>query len=192
MIKKKKNFLLNLLFKSKNVYGESFKNINQDMIPFIYGIRNNYTIIDLENLSFYLKRIFKLLEFTLKQKQKILIIGNTQDIKFLINQNFTKKNKNIMFFNKEWVNGLITNNIIKKKDKKLSSLIYKNKFKLIIIIKNSIEDHYLYKELSFFNAPIISFLNTNQNLKKVDYPLVCNSKNIKSLYTLMYLFRKIF
>ena len=71
MIKKKNNnnILLNLLFKSKNIYGESLKSTNKEMMPFIYGVRHKYTIINLKNISFYLKRIFKLLEYMLKKKQ---------------------------------------------------------------------------------------------------------------------------
>lgn len=195
MIKKKNNnnILLNLLFKSKNIYGESLKNTNKDIIPFIYGIRHNYTIINLKNVSFYLKRILKLLEYTLSKKKNILIIGNSEDIQFLVNKKFIKNNKNIIFYNNEWVNGLITNkisnNII---NKKINYLLDNNEIKLIVILKSSINEKFLNKELSVLNVPIISFLNTHQNLKNINYPIVGNTKNIKSLYTLMYLLRKIF
>jgi ribosomal protein S2 len=195
MIKKKNNnnILLNLLFKSKNIYGESLKNTNKDIIPFIYGIRHNYTIIDLKNVSFYLKRILKLLEYTLSKKKKILIIGNSEDIQFLVNKKFIKNNKNIIFYNNEWINGLITNkisnNII---NKKINYLLDNNEIKLIVILKSSINEKFLNKELSVLNVPIISFINTHQNLKNINYPIVSNTKNIKSLYTLMYLLRKIF
>jgi ribosomal protein S2 len=196
MIKKKNNnnnILLNLLFKSKNIYGESLKNTNKDIIPFLYGIRHNYTIIDLKNVSFYLKRIFKLLEYILKKKQKILIIGNSDDIQFLVNKKFIKNNENIVFFNKEWVNGLITNKIVNNTvNKKVNNLLNENEIKLILIIKSSINENFLNKELSTLNIPIISFINTSQNLKNINYPIISNSKNIKSLYTLMYLLRKIF
>ena len=195
MIKKKNNnnILLNLLFKSKNIYGESLKNTNKDIMPFIYGIRHNYTIINLKNVSFYLKRIFKLLEYILKKKQKILVIGNTDDIEFLINKKFIKNNENILFFNEEWVNGFITNKEVKgTKNERINLLLKKNQIKLILIIKSSINEDFLNKELSILNVPIISFINTSQNLKNINYPIVSNSKNIKSLYTLMYLLRKIF
>ena len=195
MIKKKNdnNILLNLLFKSKNIYGESLKNTNKDIMPFIYGIRHNYTIINLKNVSFYLKRIFKLLEYILKKKQKILLIGNTDDIEFLINKKFIKNNENILFFNEEWVNGFITNKEVKgTKNERINLLLKKNQIKLILIIKSSINEDFLNKELSILNVPIISFINTSQNLKNINYPIVSNSKNIKSLYTLMYLLRKIF
>jgi ribosomal protein S2 len=195
MIKKKNNnnILLNLLFKSKNIYGESLKNSNKDIMPFIYGKRHNYAIINLKNVSFYLKRIFKLLEYILIKKEKILLIGNSEDIQFLVNKKFIKNNKNIIFFNEEWVNGLITNKITDTSiNKEINYLIKEEEIKLIIIIKSSINENFLKKELSILNVPIISFINTNQNFKNIDYPIISNSRNIKSIYTLMYLLRKIF
>ncbi len=196
MIKKKNNnnnILLNLLFKSKNIYGESLKDTNKDIMPFIYGIRHNYTIINLKNVSFYLKRVFKLLEYTLNKKEKILVIGNADDIQFLVNKKFVKNNENIIFFNEEWVNGLVTNKITNNNtNEKINFLLNKNEIKLILIIKSSINEKFLNKELSILNIPIISFIDTSQNLKNINYPIVSNSKNIKSLYTLMYLLRKIF
>ena len=53
------NILLNSLFKSKNFYGESFNKTNKDTLPFLYGIRHNYSIINLKYTSFFFKRIFK-------------------------------------------------------------------------------------------------------------------------------------
>ena len=48
--KKKNNILLNLLFKSKNMYGKSLNNINKEIFPFIYGRRYNKIIINLKNV----------------------------------------------------------------------------------------------------------------------------------------------
>lgn len=198
MINKKKNkennnILLNLLFKSKNIYGESLKDTNKEILPFIYGIRHNYTIINLKNISFFLKRIFKLIKFTINQDEKILIIGNSDDIKFLINKKFIKNNQNIIFFNKDWVNGLVTNKIINNSiNEKINLLLNKDEIKLILIIKSSINEKFLNKELSTLKIPTISFINTSQSLKDINYPVITNSKNIKSLYTLMYLLRKLF
>ena len=198
MINKKKNkennnILLNLLFKSKNIYGESLKDTNKDILPFIYGIRHNYTIINLKNISFFLKRIFKLIKFTINKEEKILIIGNSDDIKFLINKKFIKNNQNIVFFNKDWVNGLVTNKITNNPiNEKINYLLNKEEIKLVLIIKSSINEKFLNKELSTLKIPTISFINTSQSLKDINYPIITNSKNIKSLYTLMYLFRKIF
>jgi len=179
------NNLLNILFRSKILYGESLKNTNKEILPYIYGIRHKYTIIDLKYISFILKRIFKLIKFTIKKKKKILIIGNSNDMNFLINKQFIKNNKNIIFFNKEWVNGNITN-------KTINFFLNKKKIKLIFIIKSSINEEYLYQELSTLQIPIISFINTNKSLKSINYPIITNTKNIQSIFILMFLLRKIF
>nr|UXG56484.1 ribosomal protein S2 [Phytophthora capsici] len=197
MIQKKKNnnnnILLNLLFKSKNMYGESLTYTNKEVLPFIYGSRYDYTIINLKDVSFFLKRIFKLIKYIIQKNEKILIIGNADEVHFLLNTAFIKKNRNLIFFNKEWINGLITNKIMDTTfNKVINYLIKENEIKLVLIIKSSIKDTFLNKELSTLKIPTISLINTNQTLKNINYPIITNSKNIQSIYTLMYLLRKIF
>nr|YP_010394926.1 ribosomal protein S2 [Phytophthora aleatoria]DAZ89363.1 TPA_asm: ribosomal protein S2 [Phytophthora aleatoria] len=197
MIQKKKknnnNILLNLLFKSKNMYGESLIYTNKEILPFIYGSRYDYTIINLKDVSFFLKRIFKLIKNMLQKNEKILIIGNNNEVQFLLNISFIKKNQNIIFFNKEWINGLITNKIMNTTfNKVINYLIKENEIKLILIIKSSIKDTFLNQELSILQIPTISLINTSQTIKNINYPIVTNSRNIQSIYTLMYLLRKIF
>jgi ribosomal protein S2 len=197
MIQKQKfknnNILLNLLFKSKNIYGELSTYTNKDIFPFLFGIRYDYTIINLKDVSFFLKRIFKLIKYTLQKNEKILIIGNSNEVKFLLTTHFIKKNSNIIFFNTEWVNGLITNQINNTTFNKIINYLFKeNEIKLILIIKSSVKDTFLKQELSSLKIPIISLINTTQTLNNINYPIVTNSKNIQSIYTLMYLLRKIF
>lgn len=191
--KTNKNILLNLLFKSKNMYGESLIYTNKEILPFIYGSRYNRTIINLKDVSFVLKRIFKVIKYITKKNEKILIIGNSDEIKFLFTTAFNKKNSNIIFFNKEWVNGLITNKIKNTTfNKVINYLIKENEIKLILIIKSSTEEKFLNQEIYTLKIPTISLINTSQTLKNINYPIVTNSNNIQSIYTLMYLLRKIF
>lgn len=197
ILKKKKNnnnnLLLNLLFKSKNMYGKSLKSINKNLLPFIYGSRYDRVIINLKDVSFILKRIFKLIKYTIQKDEKILIIGNSDEIKFLFTKAFIKKKANIIFFNEDWINGLITNKIINTNfNKVVNYLIKENEIKLILIIKSSVKEVFLNQEINSLKIPIISFINTNQTIKNIDYPVVTNSKNIQSIYILMYLLRKIF
>nr|YP_010394414.1 ribosomal protein S2 [Phytophthora lateralis]DAZ88422.1 TPA_asm: ribosomal protein S2 [Phytophthora lateralis]DAZ88855.1 TPA_asm: ribosomal protein S2 [Phytophthora lateralis] len=187
------NVLLNLLFKSKNMYGESITYTNKDILPFIYGSRHDYIIINLKNISFFLKRIFKLIKYMLQRNEKILIIGNANEVKFLLTTSFIKKNPNIIFFNKEWVNGLITNRIMDTTLNKIINYLFKeNEIKLILIIKSSIKDTFLNQELSTLKIPTISLINTSQTFKTINYPIVTNSRNIQAIYALMYLLRRIF
>nr|YP_009547919.1 ribosomal protein S2 [Bremia lactucae]AZL92971.1 ribosomal protein S2 [Bremia lactucae] len=197
MIHKKKEYknnnLLNLLFKSKIMYGESLTSINKDILPFVYGSRYKRSIINLNSISFFLKRSFKLIKIILQKDEKILVIGNNPEVQFLLNTSFIKKNLNIIFFNREWINGLVTNKIRNSIfNKIIHYLIKEEELKLILIIKSSVKDNFLNKELSVIKIPIISLINTNQTLKNIDYPIVTNSKNIQSIYILMYLLRKMF
>ena len=195
MIKKKNNnnILLNLLFKSQNMYGESLMYKNKEILPFIYGSRHDRTIINLKDVSLNLKRIFKLIKYITQKKEKILIIGNSDEIKFLFTTAFIKKNTNIIFFNQEWINGLITNRIMNTTfNKVINYLIKENEIKLILIIKSSTEGKFLNQEIYTLKIPTISLINTSQTLKNINYPIVTNSNNIQSIYTLMYLLRKIF
>lgn len=197
MIQKKtihnNNVLLNLLFKSKMMYGDPLISVNKELLPFVYGNRFEYAIINLKNVSFFLKRIFKLVKYVLQKNKKILIIGNNNEIKFLLNAPFVKKNSNIILFTEEWVNGLITNKIKNSPIKKtINRFLRKNKIQLVLIIKSSLHDTFLNRELSVLKVPTIAVINTNQRVKKINYPIVANSNNIQSIYTLMYLFRNIF
>lgn len=187
--KQKNNNLLNLLFKSKNIYGEHINESNKDLLPFIFGIRHNYTIINLKNVSYFLKIIFKLIKYTLQQKKKILFIGNSIDINFLVNIKFIKKNKNLFFLSEKlWINGSITNKI----DKELNGWLKENKINLIFILKSDVNENFLNQELMSLKIPIVSIINTNNTINNITYPIVTNSKNIQSLYIIMYLLRKIF
>ena len=186
MIKKQKtqifNKLLNILFKSKSFYGGTFKSINKNIYPYIYGIRNNQIIINLQYINIFIKRIFKLIKLNLKKKKKILIISNSTDSNFLIKPKNFNNNSSIIFFNQKWTNGNITN-------KKINFFIKKHKINLIIIYKNSTT--FLNKELFSLKIPIISLININHNIDKINYPIVTNIKNIKSLYSFIYIFKNL-
>ena len=192
-IKSNNNILLNLLFKSKNMYGESLNITNKEILPFLYGSRYDRIIINLKKVSYVLKRIFKLIKYITKKNEKILVIGNSDEIKFLFTKAFKKKKANIILFNDEWINGLITNKIKNTIfNKIIHYLIKENAIKLILIIKSPVNEIFLNQEISTLKIPIISFINTSQTIKPINYPIITNSKNIQSIYTLMYLLRKIF
>lgn len=185
---KNNNILFNSLLKSKNFYGKNIKKINKNNLSFIFGVRHNFTIIDLKYVLYFIKRIFKLVQFNIIKKKKILIIGNSNDIKFLVNKNFIKNNKNIFFFNQSWINGFITN----KNYTNFKYFLNQNSINLIFILKTNENEEFITKELLSLKVPIISLVNIDQNLNDINYPILSNLNNIKSLYILMYLIRKIF
>lgn len=184
-----KEYLLNSLFKSKNFYGESLKETKKKNLPFIYGFRHNYSIINLKTTIFFLKKILFLIKLCIKKNKKILIIGDSFDIKFLLSQsdkiNFTQNNKNIILKNDIWVNGLLTN-------KSVSNFLKLNKINLIILLKSKTKYNYLLTEFNHKNIPVITLNNTNCNLDFINYPIFSNTKNLKSIFFLIYLIRKAF
>nr|YP_008475351.1 ribosomal protein S2 [Achlya hypogyna]AGS55476.1 ribosomal protein S2 [Achlya hypogyna] len=184
-----KEYLLNSLFKSKNFYGESLKETKKKNLPFIYGFRHNYAIINLKSTIFFLQKALFLIKLCLKKNKKILIIGDSFDIKFLISEstkvNFIKNNKNIILKNDIWVNGLLTN-------KTISNFLKQNKINLVILLKSKIKQNYLLTEFNHKNIPVITLNNTNSNIDYINYPIFSNTKNLKSLFFLIYLIRKTF
>jgi len=177
--------LMNMLIKSQNMIVSSLGGTNKELIPFIYGNRNKYNIIDLKITILFLIRSYFLIKKISFLKKNILIIGDSNDVNFLFNDTGIKNKKNIYFLNKPWINGLITNKSINKK-----LFLNRQNFYLIVIIKSSLDDNFLKKELSYFNIPIISLLDIKQNLKEINYPLLSNISNIKSIYTLIYILKK--
>nr|YP_008475405.1 ribosomal protein S2 [Thraustotheca clavata]AGS55520.1 ribosomal protein S2 [Thraustotheca clavata] len=184
-----KEYLLNSLFKSKNFYGESLKKTKKKNLPFIYGFRHNYSIINLKSTIFVLQKSILLIKNCLKKKKNILIIGDSFDIKFLLSEskkiNFLNNNKNIFLKNDTWVNGLITN-------ENVSNFLKFNKINLVILLKSKTKENYLLKELNYKNIPVITLNNTNSNIDYINYPIFSNTKNLKSLFFLIYIIRKTF
>lgn len=182
-LKIKKNFnrknLLKILFESKNFYGVSIQNLNFNNKPYLYGKRFDNSIINLEHTINSLKRSFKLIRFLLINNKNILIIGNDFKLNF-----FKKKfqfSNNIYFYDKKWKNGFLSNkNNIKKQN-----------FDLVIFFSNKIND-LLLKEILFFKIPTISILDTENSKDNSLYPIFSNNKNLKSLFILLFLFRKNF
>lgn len=177
-----KKFLIDSLFKSKNFYGELLTEIKKKNFSFIYGFRYNFSIINLIQTSLFIQKSLFLIKLCLKKKENILIIGDHFEIQFLLERDEIKKNKNIILFEDSWTNGLLTN-------KYISNFIQKN-INLIILLKSETEENYLLTEFFYKKIPTITLNNVNTNLNLINYPIFSNTKNLKSLFFLIYLIRK--
>ncbi len=178
-LKIKKNFnrknLLKILFKSKNFNGVLIQELNFENKPYIYGTRFKSSIINLEYTINSLKRTFKLIRHLLQNDKKILIIGNNHKLDFF--KKYFQFSNNIFFYEKKWKTNLMSNNF------------FKNNFDLVIFFSNKKND-ILLKEIVISNIPTISILDTEETKKNILYPIFSNNKNIKSLFVLLYFFRK--
>ena len=181
-IKKKK--LLNGLFKSKNFYGDFLTETKKKNFYFIYGYRYNFSIINLVQTSLLIQKSLYLIKYFFRKKKNILLIGDHFEIQFLLERDEIKTNNNIILYEDSWTNGLLTN-------KSVSNYLNKNNIQLIILLKSETYEKSLLTEFHNINIPVITLNNTNIDLNYTNYPIFCNTKNLKSLFFLIYLIRKI-
>lgn len=190
--KKKRYFTFNSIIKSKMIQGENKRYINPILYPYLLAIRVKWVIIDPFLIQKSIYKCLKLIDLMVKKKQKILIIGNSFDIQFLLAKNLHFKKTPFIFFYKDtWLSGGLTNQ--KQKSKKLKDLRL-NKFSLIIFLKARTNRHDLFREMIKLNVPVISLVPTNLNftgINKILYPIVMNCYSTKSLFFFIYLLRKI-
>lgn len=149
---------------------------------YLYGLRNDRGIINLEYTLQNLKRSLKLtLEIMNKiehnPKLKILIFINDLPLKAM--GSIFKSNKNTRIITEKWVPGTLTKNYSNRKN-----------FPLIIVFSKT-NSKSISKECQKLKIPSIFFSNLDFDFKATNYLVPTNTKNIKSLYLLISLFRKI-
>lgn len=181
--KKKKKTFINGLFKSKNFYGEFLTETKKKNFYYIYGFRYNFSIINLIQTNLLIQKSLFLIKKFINNKKNILIIGDHSEIQFLLENDELKNKKNIILYDHSWINGLLTN-------KTICNYLNKNNIKLIILLKSQTQENYLLTEFYNIKIPVITLNNTNINLNFTNYPIFCNTKNLKSLFFLIYLIRK--
>jgi len=203
MNKKKNINLITTLIKSKTYLGNAKFTWNPSISPHLYGIRNGFCIFDLEKTIINLKKSLKLISHINNSKKKILFIGFPKEFESKCMKLYNKEG-HFYVSNKNWVNGILTNSkdffIFKKKfleelsNKKIKEKrFFFEKFGGILNLKNNpdlivVFDHGknldAIREAAGINIPIISFANSSDNLKYVDYPVAgnFNSKKFGKLY----------
>lgn len=195
--KKKKipnsNNILKLLYQGKCHYGQSLQKTNPLNYSCLHSVRNNQSILDLglttQNILrtfFFIRKIIEKNSYYInKGHSKIIFVSNSKNVKHL---NIFKDNKEFGGFlhviNSSWVSQYFTNVFrLKKKKKKIKILA------IILLSTDNFED--ITKEAKKYNLPIISLIDSDQNSSKIEYPIMSNTENLSSLYTIMTLFKKL-
>jgi len=145
----------------------------------------------------------KLISHINGSNKKILFIGFPKGFEYKCIKLYNK-NGHFYVTNKGWVNGILTNSkdffSLKKKflteldNKKIKEkrffyekfggiLNLKNKPDLIVVFNHG-KNLDAIREAAGINIPVISFANSSDNIKYVDYPITgnFNSKNFSKLY----------
>ncbi len=186
------NKVLNLLFKGKCHYGQSVQKTNPINYPNLYGIRSNQSILDLSITTQNLLRAFSFLRnllnknpfTTYRGSSKIVLVCNSSQIEHLsIFDKHKEFGSYIHIVNSFWESQYFAT-VFKLKKKKKTKILA-----VVILSTDNFED--IVKEAKKYNLPIISLVDTDQNPFVIDYPVMSNTVNLTSLYTVIALFKKL-
>lgn len=184
---------------------------NPKMAPFIYGVRQQQHIFDLNKTLVYMRKGLLFLTNVLNQKGSVLVVGYPLGYK-----NTFKKlldDNNISWIdNGTAVGGLLTNwethynyrkkfykeitqktesRSLRRFEKSFGNIIKLDKKPDLIIFFNSQENKGLLRESVQMNIPIISFLDSKDDPTNIDYPIPSNTQSYKSSRFYMDLFSHI-
>lgn len=99
---------LKLLLKNGFHFGHNVSRYNPNNKPYIFGIRNNTYIFNLEKTFQQLKRVVAFLEKNSFQKDTILFVGTKKHVHFLTK--LIAKKCNQLYIDTKWTPGILTNN----------------------------------------------------------------------------------
>jgi len=101
--------------------GHKTSKLHPKMLPYIFGVRNNVHIIDLEKTREKLKEALNFIQKLIKEKKIILVVGTKIQLKELVKEFATQFN--FPYINHRWLGGTFTNfEIIKKRVEYLKEL----------------------------------------------------------------------
>ena len=102
-------------------FGHRTSRIHPKIKPYLYGVRNNVHIIDLEKTKEKLAQALEFVQELISENKILLIIGTKIQVKYLV-KNFAK-DCNTSYVNERWLGGTFTNfEVIKKRIKYFNDL----------------------------------------------------------------------
>jgi small subunit ribosomal protein S2 len=102
-------------------FGHKTSKVHPKMFPFIFGVRNNIHIIDLEKTKEKFEETLKFIQDLISQKKTILFIGTKPQVKDLVKEIATQLG--FPYVNERWLGGTFTNfEVMKKRVEHLKDL----------------------------------------------------------------------
>lgn len=164
----------------------SLKSIwNPNFRPFLNGFRNNFCIINPDLTMLYLRRAFKILQKTHSANKKILFIGCPVGLEKEFSRLCLKNNH---YFLEKGLYGFFSN-YKNKVYPGLSTLSKIDNRPALIFLFNPSLNTMVLEETRSLDIPIISFVSTEDDYSRVDYPIPANIKSQKGglfVYNLFY------
>jgi small subunit ribosomal protein S2 len=121
-IKKINNERVDGMFKAGVHFGYSKTRRHSSVSPYIFGVKNNVEIIDLEKTEFLLEKALEFVASLAKENKQILFIGGKNEARQSIK--FSAEIIDMPYVDGRWIGGTLTNfSEIKKRINKLDDLL---------------------------------------------------------------------
>lgn len=153
------NITINELLDAGVHFGHNISRWNPKMAPYIYGIRDNIHIVNLQQTAPLLKNAMKVIYETVKNNGKVLFVGSKVQAQELVEEYAEQCGQ--FYVNSRWLGGTLTNwNTISKSIKTLKSL------------EKTLEDEelnqkYTKKEILDFNRKKGKLLRSLAGIRKI-------------------------
>jgi small subunit ribosomal protein S2 len=115
------NLIVEEMAKAGLHFGHKTSKVHPKMFPFIFGVRNNIHIIDLEKTKEKFDEVLKFIQELVSQNKTILFVGTKPQIKDLVKEMATELG--YPYVTERWLGGTFTNfEVIRKRVEKLKEL----------------------------------------------------------------------
>lgn len=170
-MKKEKELLIKKFLFYDLHYGSSKLTMNLTSKSHLIGVRNGFCVLDLRETRLYLRYAINFLKRLLTSRKKILFLGGPLGLEKEFGSLCLKKKHPWV---ETWSYGLLTNPGQSYGDK---SFFKYGKPSLIFIFDLSLYEEAI-KEALRLDIPIMAFVNTDESLEIVDYPIPANVKSM--------------
>lgn len=164
--------------------GSFYTDWNKKNNNYILGLRKEYTILNINYMLYFFRKLNYFLRKLIWARGIILSISENKNL-FEYNLNFFKKknNKHLIYFSKTWSGGFLTNfKHFRNRRVNCQNLTYLRKLPDSILIFNFSETNLsIINEANNLNIPIIALVNSKDNLNGVDYIIPGNNKTYYSI-----------
>lgn len=170
-----------------NVYMGNSKNlINTKIKSYLLGYKNGFHVINFAYTHLQLKLLINILINIISLRQKILIVKNLDSFNLITFFNY----KNVFFYDKKWIGGLLTNHrIVRKSSKFKKENYYTNSLgtlrympSLLFLFNNNISKWALLEAVNL-EIPVSAIINSNSiHVDLINYPIVGNNESFNSIF----------
>lgn len=197
MFKKINIININTIVKSQFCVGSLKKNLAFNNNFLIYGFVYNLSLYNYKLIWKSLIYFYKFFAYVIYKRNNIMVVSyNTKICKLLNNLKFLN-HYHFFLFNNYSLRGILTNlsalKLKKKRYKKLHAVYSKFYLKKKIhpdLVLTFESDYYVYKEALMMKIPVISLIDTSNNLFNFLYKIYMNNQSENSLVFFVKLLNK--